>query len=1139
MTTIETTSAEPRSRARLDLWKLVAIVILVLAVATRLYALGDRAVSHDETTHAKYSWNLYTGQGFRHDPLMHGPLLFEATALIYAIFGVSDFTARVYTALTGIALVMAPLLFRKWLGRLGAILGSIMLLISPSITYYSRYTRHDIPMILSALLLLWAVLRYLDEGQDRWLRWMGLFFALMYATKENAYIYTAIFAILLALPFLWYVLKSQWSRPALVRMVLGLLALALVGGAVFGLGLRRAQIVEPGEGNNELRATLVPAWGRLGLLVAVGALVATLIVTVLGVGGTQMRAFRLFDILMVLGTLTLPLASALVMKYIFGVNMNTFYPAMMALNFGAVPTASLIGVGASLILMFALAIGLGLWWDRQRWPLIALAHYSVFFILFSTILTYGWGVLTGLVGGLAYWMAQQGVERGSQPWYYYGLVGPLYEYMPILISLIGGGGLAGSRLLHWARTVEVKADGERPEKPDVPFDLRTLLPDLFPFFLLAWALLSWIAYIFAGEKMPWLFVHIAFPHILLAAWSLNRLFRGLLWRTLFGKVGWMVPVSLAFLWMAWSAFRTSSGAIRQVLEQSGATEGLAATVAQLEPLGRVSGGLIGILFFSGLLLWALNREGPRRSMLLIAWTVIVALSVLTVRTSVMLNVINDEMANEYMVYAHGTPDVKEVLGQLEAISWRLTGTPDEIQVAYGKDVAWPFYWYMYAHFPNNYYFETPEAERLLASPVIIAARSEWEMVEEIVGEAYRAVDYKHIWWPVEDYKDLTWERVRAVFTEPERRRAIWDIVWARDYRRYARLRNPDDPFTFTTWPHRMEFRFYVREDLAEQVWDYQLEDGRAVSRIESGANLLAEAAADPYQQDERPMTATLRIVLPYADAEPRGIAVAPDGALYVADSALHRIWSVTPNGVVGDFWGDYGVEAGHFNTPWDLALGDGGSLYVADTWNHRIQRLDDAGDPLLAWGRLAQVDAGDPTGQGGFLGPRGVAAGADGRLYVADTGNHRVQIFDAEGRFLSEFGGVGMGLPDGEQGVLREPAGLALGPEGEVFIADAWARRIQVFDANGVYLRAWEVPVWGQGRPEDRPQLVWADGRLYATDPAYQRILVFDANGALLAVLKDAEMPLLAGGVAVYDGMLYATSLLDTAVVGYPLPEMP
>ena len=86
--------SQTATKKAIDGWKIVAIVILILAVVSRFYMLGVRAVSHDETTHAKYAWNFYTGRGFRHDPLMHGPLLFEVSAFFYFLFGVSYFMRR-------------------------------------------------------------------------------------------------------------------------------------------------------------------------------------------------------------------------------------------------------------------------------------------------------------------------------------------------------------------------------------------------------------------------------------------------------------------------------------------------------------------------------------------------------------------------------------------------------------------------------------------------------------------------------------------------------------------------------------------------------------------------------------------------------------------------------------------------------------------------------------------------------------------------------------------------------------------------------------------------------------------------------------------------------------------------------------
>jgi predicted membrane-bound mannosyltransferase len=87
---------------KLERWeKIIFIVLCLLALFTRLYMLGDRVMSHDESLHTKYSWNLYAGQGYQHNPMMHGPLLFHVTALAYFLFGVNDFVSRLLPALAG------------------------------------------------------------------------------------------------------------------------------------------------------------------------------------------------------------------------------------------------------------------------------------------------------------------------------------------------------------------------------------------------------------------------------------------------------------------------------------------------------------------------------------------------------------------------------------------------------------------------------------------------------------------------------------------------------------------------------------------------------------------------------------------------------------------------------------------------------------------------------------------------------------------------------------------------------------------------------------------------------------------------------------------------------------------------------
>jgi uncharacterized protein (TIGR03663 family) len=222
---------------KLDWEKALFLIIIVLALATRLWGLGDRVQSHDESIHTKYSWNLYTGQGFQHNPLMHGPLLFEVTALSYFFFGDNDFTARLPVALMGVALVAFPYLLRRWLGRAGALVTSFFLLISPSIFYYSRYIRHDIPAILFALVVIYAVFSYLRENDERQLYLMAGGLALVFASKEVAFIYAAILGLFLVLLFVGQALEREWLHEEWRNRFLIALILLAVGMIIVGIGL--------------------------------------------------------------------------------------------------------------------------------------------------------------------------------------------------------------------------------------------------------------------------------------------------------------------------------------------------------------------------------------------------------------------------------------------------------------------------------------------------------------------------------------------------------------------------------------------------------------------------------------------------------------------------------------------------------------------------------------------------------------------------------------------------------------------------------------------------------------------------------------------------------------------------------------
>ncbi len=1083
---------------RLDWEKALYVTLIVLAIVTRLWGLGIRVQSHDESLHTKYSWNLYAGEGFEHTPLMHGPFLFHATALSYFLFGDNDFTARLAVALIGVAVVAFPYLLRRWLGRVAALCAAFLLLISPSIAYYSRYIRHDLPVVLWVLIVIFAMFSYLRDGRDRWLYLMAAGISLSFATKEVAFIYNAIIGVFLIGVLAARSLSWHWGEREELKAIIGVALVATaVGLLTLSLGLLSAR------GGAEQTVNALPWWALAGGALATVAVVAGL--GILGAGSwQQLREDRTLDLVIVLGTLCLPFLSPAVIEFV-GLDPVEYVP----------PTIYYSGAIAALVLVLSAVVGLI--WDWRRWSIAAAIHYAIFLVLFTTVFTNGRGIATGLIGSMGYWLAQHGVQRGDQPWYYYGVVVPLYDYLPLLLSVVTGGYLAARAALRFAlRIRRASEDG-----PSATFE--TDLRRVFVAFLMWWTAMAWIAYSFAGEKMPWLSVHLALPMILLGAWGLGRFLRGIDWQSAMADRMWVVvlltpPFAMAVITLVAASV---SGPFR------------GSSLAELTVTGRFLGSLVGAAGFGGGLVYVARRRDWRsvgRLMLLVALAVPI---LLTVRHAWHFCYINYGYPIEHLVYAHSAPAVKETMRQIEELSRRLTGASNTVELAYGADGSWPFHWYLRNYDRAVFYAENPSREQMDV-PVVIAGRGEWEAVAPFIANDYTAHTYTYLWWPMEDYKNITWERIRTGLSDPAMRTALWRIWYDRDYSLYDEVTGKTH--TLDKWPLRSEYRLYVRRDVLAKMWDQGTLSPEALTDSDPYAENHVTVAASQVFGREGPAEGELQ--------DPRGIAVSQDGSVYVADSGNHRIQLFSADGTFKDTWGfrsvadqETGAALG-FNEPWDVALAEDGHVYVADTWNHRIVKLDEEGDVVTWWGRFGQAEPGDgAAGRALFYGPRGVAVApfappgettdvtAESPLiYVADTGNKRVQVFGADGDFASQWGGGGT-----EEGQLDEPVGIALGPEGDIYVADTWNRRIQVFSAAGDFLREWPIRGWDSGIPEEKPYLAVDDqGHVYVTDPGRYRVLVFDGQGKYLLSFgeygQDEQSFSLPQGIAVdVDGSVYVT----------------
>ena len=173
---------------------------------------------------------------------------------------------------------------------------------------------------------------------------------------------------------------------------------------------------------------------------------------------------------------------------------------------------------------------------------------------------------------------------------------------------------------------------------------------------------------------------------------------------------------------------------------------------------------------------------------------------------------------------------------------------------------------------------------------------------------------------------------------------------------------------------------------------------------------------------------------------PAGMAIDDDRQLlYIADSKKHQVFCYsTADGAAVRTIGRRGSEPGEFNFPTNVSVDKEGRLYVTDTLNFRIQSFHQDGTPLRAFGTLGDTP-------GSLNRPKGIGVDDEGHVYVADTSFNNFQIFDQEGQLLLYVGSVGSG-----PGEFFLPAGLFIDKRNRVYVVDQGNARVQVFQ----YLRA-------------------------------------------------------------------------------------
>jgi uncharacterized protein (TIGR03663 family) len=740
-------------------------IIATLAGLTRFWDLSSRAEHHDESLHAYFSWLFYVGDGYIHDPLMHGPTLFHTNAFAYLLFGDNDYASRLWPALLGVILVMMPMMLRgpQLLGRWGALTCSALLLFSPSLLYQSRYIRHDPLVLVMTMAIVIAALRYLERPERKWVVTVAVMAGLLFATMEVSFIIAFVLVSFVAIIALW-----QISRRALGLLMLtgvGVLAVWKIMPALGAPGLPTIPWEHPTSDN--IRAFSQDLATHPIVLAALGVV--------------------LLGVVLVLGALDRV--------------RDRSQPNWIESVFAPAPDGTTAHAFYNLVR------------DRRSlWISIALG-LMLFAVFFTSMFTNMFGLGSGTVGALGYWLGQHDVQRADQPWFYYLLMLPQYELVAVTVFPIGVF-LTARALIPAIRRGE-------------PVGRRNYMRGLFIY----WALVNIAIFSWAGEKMPWLTVHMALPMILLAGsvigGGIESLEAAIRRRELPSRMIWLVAAGIPLVTAGWFALWSwgSAGAWEErdgFLQRSLRPEVADNPWLLYLPLL----GLIGLVAFA---IWKLGR---RLALPLIGVTMIAVVLAGQIHTSLRLTYFDGDVPIDMLIYVQTSPDVTRVVEEIGLMSREQTGGLD-IPIAYDSGTSWPFQWYLRDYTQRRFYGTTlsePPDEPI----VLISNEHVFDGDNEEMLAGYTYTEYVMRWWFPEDetYRRFAiapelnkTERQNYQTDEPgpynvvDVAESVWRSIWGlREPQQQAKMFRLGSYRELWAPIGSYNFRVYVRNDLL-QTWD--------------------------------------------------------------------------------------------------------------------------------------------------------------------------------------------------------------------------------------------------------------------------------------------------------------------------------
>ncbi len=661
-------------------------VVVGVGAFLRLWALGAKPLHHDESIHAWYAYQLFKGQGYLYDPAYHGPFRYHMTALMFFLFGDSDFSCRILPAAMGIFGIVFLRQWRRFLGEKGALFAAAMVAISPTWAYVARFLRDDITMAVGCMVVVWGLFTWFETRRRAYLYWAALGFMASFTSHEGTWIFMGILGSYLVVRWLW-----EWVEK-----------------------------VEPTYAEvGALAAMLKPQWRAPQADIA-GA-VAAVIALVLGLASKSWGSVAVCAT----GALVTFLAVALAWRLVFFGNPEgkATWRGLLAIFF--LPFTLLYSTCfTNLDGWFKGAFdSIAYWLGEQK---TGRADQPWEFYLYLLALYELAICLVAAFGGLRLYF---GSGKAKHLWMKFAAFIPFilaiiildnYPKSPRLVPVMALMAVVGGACALWS-TFE-QSPGSH-----------------FKAFLLYWSMMALMMFSIAGERMPWLTLHPLTPLTLLAALYLDDFFSREEPDPIEHWVAWAVmaaPLAVLVVLLPRQLAQAAVQAPREILAWAGsfASGGRYGSFQSSGWANNVWGtpfvdAMLGAAFVAlavGLPLLGLQRWPALKRMTRGIFIGLCLLGLASLSHGTMNLLFHGDGADprEQQVYVQSAVELPEVAAKLTRMSRALTGGP-YLKVAVEDSCSWPMSWYLRDLVNAQIGFSAPlTADRVKDFPVVMTGYDE-------------------------------------------------------------------------------------------------------------------------------------------------------------------------------------------------------------------------------------------------------------------------------------------------------------------------------------------------------------------------------------------------------------------------------